>query len=145
MMYHSPKHGFFPDEFARVLRVAMSKNDDILVAVPGNIDSLTAPIERIFGAAVAKRLFDEREATVVLAGGAEKTLYLASINGCTCFKKGSVVLPWAALDTVYKAADKHASSDTFYIASDGPGTPYRKPGTDELTRYKKSYPTSKAV
>lgn len=145
MMYHTTKHGVYPDEFTRVLRVAMSKHDEILLTIPGNRDGLAAPIERLFGQEVAKRLFDEREATVVLPGGARKTLYLASINGCTCFKKGSVVLPWVALDTVYKAAEKHAASDTFYIANDGPGTPYRQPGTDELTRYQKSYPKSKAV
>lgn len=145
MMYHTVKHGFYPDEFARVLRVAMNKNDHTLVAVPGNIDSLTAPIERLLGAAVAKRLLEEREAIVALPGAPVKKLYLASINGCTSFQKGSVVLPWTPLDTVSKAAAKHPSSDTFFIANDGPGTPYRQPGKDELTRYKTSYPKSTAV
>ncbi|SDI98184.1 hypothetical protein SAMN05216588_13211 [Pseudomonas flavescens] len=145
MMYHTIKHGIFADEFARVLRLAMNKNDHILVAVPGNIDTLTAPIAKLLGAAVAKRLLEEREVKVATPGAPEKTLYLASINGCTSFKKGSVVLPWTPLDTVSKATATHSSSDTFFIANDGPGTSYREPGKDELTRYQKSYPRSKAV
>ncbi|SHM49025.1 hypothetical protein [Phytopseudomonas punonensis] len=145
MMYHTLKHGIYADEFARVLRLAMNRSDDVLVAVPGNIDNLTAPIARLLGAAVAKKLLEEREVTVATPGAPEKKLYLASINGCTSFKKGSVVLPWTPLDTVSKVAAKHPSSDTFYIAIDGPGTSYRQPGKDELTRYQVNYPKSKAV
>ncbi|WP_147177603.1 hypothetical protein [Pseudomonas sp. AG1028] len=144
MMHHTLKHGSCRQEFSRVLGLAMSKHDDIML-VPGNITGLRDHLEKLLGSAFAKRLLDERQATLSLPNGAKKTIHLASLSGCYGFEDGAIVLPWVPLQTVSLAEQKHPRSDKFYIPNDGPGTPHRAPGRDELSRYLSSYPRSKAV
>lgn len=144
MMHHTLKHGTCLQEFSRVLELAMEKHDEIML-VSGVLSSLSEHIEKLLGPAFARRLFNERQATLTLPGGARKTIHLASLRGCYGFEDGAIVLPWVCLQTVSLAAQKHPRSDKFYIPNDGPGTAHRAPGRDELSRYLTSYPRSRAV
>ena len=144
MMHHTLKYGACLQEFSRVLDLAMKKHDEVML-VPGIISSLNEHIEKLLGPVFARRLFDERQATLTLPSGKKKTIHLASLSGCYGFEDGAIVLPWVSLQTVSLAEEKHPRSDKFYIPNDGPGAPHRAPGRDELSRFLTSYPRSRAV
>lgn len=145
MMYHTLKHGVDPEEFSRVIEIAMSKNADILLVSLNSTKVINDRLDEMLGRGFAKRLFEEHEVEVVVPGARPKTFHLASISSCTAFKKGSVVLPWVALSTVHKAMEKFPTSDIFFIANNGPGDAQRQRGIDELTQYLSGHRASKAV
>lgn len=144
MLYHSLTYGICPDELVRVLGLAMARHHDTLLAVPGDMRNLDAPLVKLLGATSATQLFNEREATVLMKGS-EKAIYLISLCSCSSFRTGSIVLPWLPPDNVAKARSRYPSADTYFIPSDGPGAPYRAPGRDELSRYLAIYPQSTAI
>lgn len=142
MQYHSTTPSDRDNELLRAIQYATSLSDHVLLVSPSSIKGLNDSLEGILGREFSAQLFKNRRLPIKFNDGRSCTYYLSTTDTKCSFAEGTIVLPWASLNTVYWAVKNFPRSHTVFIPNEDPSTSIRGEGKDELTLYLSEYPHS---